>query len=404
MRRNLRIVAVALAGAAVAGFCAAALPRDAGGQGGTPVRLQIAPRGLGAVSANPSGLDSDNQPVSECSRNVAQRSCEWRYPRGTTVTLTARPDSATGRRLAGWSTPDCPGTGTCRVVLDDDLTSIVALFTPLRLAVRLSNAQAGTVSPDPPGAQCRGELHDPTPNLCREFPARTRVTLTVSTNPPHTFKTWSSGCVPLGPASCAITVLDEATWVGASFDDDDLPVLPTTIRVQFRLRKRGDGGGRVAGSKLDCGSQCGAQYDYGTSLALTAAPDRGSVFEGWNGVCAATNSRCTVPVGPITTIAARFGPALAATLAGVRVRRSGAARTVFVRLRLNRQATVRLGLVARRRVAVRRDYRIGKGTSVLRLRAPRKLAGGRYRLRVTVTAGGRTLRLPDRKVRLPRRR
>jgi Fibronectin type III domain/Divergent InlB B-repeat domain len=303
------IFAAALAGAAAAGVFLAAFAAGAGGKATpTVVTLQVAPRGLGSVSANPPGLDSDNQPVSECTRNFAQHACEWRYERGTTVTLTAKPDVATGRSLASWSTADCPGTGTCKVALDDDLTSIVALFTPLRLAVRLSQAAAGsTVSTDPPGADCREDLHDPTPDLCREFPARTRVTLTVQAKPPATFKEWSSGCVVVAPGSCAITVLDEATWVGASFDNDRLPVLPTTIRVQFRLRKRGDGSGRVKGSDLDCGSQCGARYDYGTSLTLTAVPHSGSFFGGWNDrVCPPTKTRCTVPVGPITAIAARF--------------------------------------------------------------------------------------------------
>jgi hypothetical protein len=302
------IFAAALAGAVTAGVFVAAFAAGAGGKStGTVVTLQLAPRGLGSVSANPPGLDSDNQPVSECTRNYAQHACEWRYERGTIVTLTAKPDMATGRSLASWSTADCPGPGTCKVALDDDLTSIVALFTPLRLAVRLSNAAAGTVSTDPPGADCRGELHDPTPDLCRDFPARTRVTLSVQARSPHTFKEWTSGCVIVAPGSCAITVLDEATWVGASFDNDKLPVLPTTIRVRFRLHKRGDGNGRVTGSDLDCGSQCGARYDYGTSLTLTAVPDSGSFFDGWNDrVCPSTKTRCTVPVGPITAIAARF--------------------------------------------------------------------------------------------------
>jgi hypothetical protein len=302
------IFAAALAGAATAGVFLAALAAGAGGKSpATVVTLQVAPRGLGSVSANPPGLDSDNQPVSECTRNYARHACEWRYERGTNVTLTAKPDAATGRSLASWSTADCPGRGTCKVALDDDFTSIVALFTPLRLAVRLSNAAAGTVSTDPPGAVCRGDLHDPTPDLCREFPARTRVMLTVQARPAHTFKEWSSGCVVVAPGSCAITVLDEATWVGASFDNDTLPVLPTTIRVQFRLRKPGDGSGRVTGSDLDCGSRCGARYDYGASLTLMAVPASGSFFDGWNDrVCPSTKTRCTVPVGPITAIAARF--------------------------------------------------------------------------------------------------
>jgi hypothetical protein len=200
-------------------------------------------------------------------------------------------------------------------------------------------------------------------------------------------------------------MLDEATWVGASFDNDRLPVLPTTIRVQFRLGRRGDGSGRVTGSKLDCGAQCGAQYDYGTSLVLTAIPDRGSVFAGWNGVCAATNSRCTIPVGPITAIAARFAhPALTARLVGVRVTRSGSVRKLVLTLSVDRAATVRVSL-ARRRVAVRYTYRVGQGRSVRRLRVPRRLAAGRYRLRTTVSARrGGTRTLSARVVLLPRRR
>jgi hypothetical protein len=495
--RNLRIVAAALAGAGAAGVCAAALAAGAGGErSDARVTLQIAPRGLGRVSADPPGLDSDNHPVSDCTRNQAQRSCEWGYERGTTVTLTATPDSATGRTFAGWSTPDCPGTGTCKVALDDDLTSIVARFTPLRLGVRFSNPDAGTASTDPVGAACRAQLNDPTPDLCREFPAGTRVTVTVSVKAPHTFKGWNPGCDPVGPTSCAITVLDEATWVGAIFDNDGPPPLPTTITVQFKLRKRGNGSGSVTASKLNCGSQCAAQYDYGTSLTLTAAPDNGSVFDGWNGVCAATETRCTVPVGPITAIDARFAHvpappsapasltvtertrtsiaiswsastgeagvtgyrvyvdgapaaetaktthtvdgltcgrdykigvdavdaqghrsdkttttaqtkpcALAAQLTAVRVKRSGRVRTIVVSLRLHQAATVRLSLVAHRRVAVRHRYRVGPGKRVLRLTVPRKLAGGRYLLRVKLAAAsGGTLTLPSRVVVVPKRR
>jgi Fibronectin type III domain/Divergent InlB B-repeat domain len=301
-----RIVAAALAGAVTTGVFLAA--GAGGGSAPTTVTLQIAPRGLGTVTASPPGLNSDNMPVSECDQNFAQHACEWRYTRGTNVMLTAKPDTAAGRSLTRWSTADCPGTGNCSVVLDDDLTSIVALFTPLRLAVRLSQGGVGSaVSTNPIGAPCRGSLHDPTPDFCREFPPLTRVTLTVQPEAPHTFKEWSSGCRPVARGSCAITVLDEATWVGASFDDDKLPVLPTTIRVQFRLRKAGHGSGRITGSGLDCGTDCGARYDYGTSLTLTAAAGRGSVFDGWKDrVCAPTKTRCAIPVGPITAMGARF--------------------------------------------------------------------------------------------------
>jgi hypothetical protein len=305
--RALRIVAAGLAGIGLAGFCGAAFASSSGGErAAARITLQIAPRGLGTVSSDPPGLSSDSQPVSVCDRNRAQRSCEWGYEQGTTVVLTARPDAATQRDFAGWSTPECGSARVCRLVLSDDLTTIVALFTPLRLGVRVSDAGAALLGTDPPGAPCREGLKDPAPDLCREFPARTRVTVNASPTPGHTFRAWSPGCTPTGPASCAVDLLDEATWVGASFDDDRLPVLPTTITVQFRLEKPGDGSGRVTGQKLDCGSNCEARYDYATSLTLTAEPEAGSVFGGWNGVCAKTQVRCTFPVGPVTAIAARF--------------------------------------------------------------------------------------------------
>ena len=34
---------------------------------------------------------------------------------------------------------------------------------------------------------------------------------------------------------------------------------------------------------IDCGSDCGQDYDYGTAVSLTATPEAGSSFVGWNG-------------------------------------------------------------------------------------------------------------------------
>jgi Fibronectin type III domain/Divergent InlB B-repeat domain len=304
--RTHGIAAAAIAGGVVVGlFLAAFVSGAAGVRSAADVTLQLAPRGLGSVSADPPGRQ-DGQLVAECARNVAQHACEWQYTRGTTVRLTAKPDAATGRSLSAWSTPDCPGTAACTIVLDED-TSVVAVFTPLRLAVRLSNGAAGTVTTDPAGSPCRGELHDPAPDLCREFPARTRVMLTVHANAPHVFRTWSPGCSATAPDSCSLSVIDEATWVAVAFDGDDLPVLPTTIRVQFRLGKEGSGGGRVTAKDIDCGSQCRARYDYGTQLTLSAAAAHGSFFDGWRqDVCLRSATRCTVPAGPITEVVARF--------------------------------------------------------------------------------------------------
>ena len=70
--------------------------------------------------------------------------------------------------------------------------------------------------------------------------------------------------------------------------------------------RAGSGSGRVSANDLDCGTVCSRQYDYGNPVTLTAVPDQGSVFSGWNGVCAKTEAKCTFPVGPITAIKAVF--------------------------------------------------------------------------------------------------
>src|SRR5436309_2205740 len=100
---------------------------------------------------------------------------------------------------------------------------------------------------------------------------------------------------------------DQPTWVGATFDNEHQPQLATTITVDFHLRKGGTGQGSVTASKINCGPQCTAEYDYGKSITLTAKADNGSTFDGWNGVCSRTQPTCTFPVGPITSIKALFG-------------------------------------------------------------------------------------------------
>src|SRR5439155_8636740 len=90
------------------------------------------------------------------------------------------------------------------------------------------------------------------------------------------------------------------------FDDDAKLQLPTTITVEFQVRKGGSGSGRVTASKIDCGTVCTSNYGFGKTITLTAKPDDGSLFDGWNGVCAKTQLTCTFAVGPITAIRALF--------------------------------------------------------------------------------------------------
>jgi hypothetical protein len=299
MRPAPKIVAAALFSSAFAGLLLAGLASGAGRHVAASVTLQVAPRGPGTVAVSPVGAGDDSNP---CDENEGQNSCTWTYDRGKSVKLTAAVLSG-GKSFSSWSTPDCPGTGSCTITLDQDVTTIVATFNPLTLGVRLSGDDEGRVTSDPAGIDCRAEFDD----KCKAtFPPHTQVKLTAAPSSPNIFRTFSPNCERTSATTCTITIDDQTTWAGVAWNNEEVPQLATTIDVQFRLGKGGNGSGRVTASKLDCGPTCTAQYGFGKSVTLTATPDQGSIFDGWNGVCSKTQTSCTFAVGPITSLKALF--------------------------------------------------------------------------------------------------
>jgi Divergent InlB B-repeat domain len=320
MRRARWIVAAALAGGALTTLTVATLALGAAETRSALVTLQVAPRGPGSVSAVPTSA-GDTQP---CTGNDAEDDCEWSYEQGTSVRLNAIVDAGAGKSFFGWSEPECGTNSSCTVRLDDTLTSVVAVFAPLMLAVKFSDDDGGaTVSANPAGQPCDPAEEPGDAVFCRAYPPRTRVALTLApgTTP---FRGWNEQgdylCEPTTATTCTIAVEDQPTWAGARFANEPPPQLPTTISVEFKLRKSGNGSGRVTASKLDCGTVCTVSYGYGKPIALTANPDDGSLFDGWNGVCARTQLTCSFPAGPITSIRAVFNrDAIAPTVPGAPV-------------------------------------------------------------------------------------
>ena len=199
MSRGPRIVAAALLGAAVTGLLVGALAFSPGSRGAEPqVTLQIAPRAPSAagasVTSDTPGLELDppneGQSVAACTdKSVEESSCHWGFPRGTVVKLTAAAGDGTGFNFSGWSAPDCPDTGSCMLTLDDDYTSIAALFNPLLLGVRFSQGTGDPpadrrVTSDPAGIDCTPSAEDPTgesnPGCTHPFPPNTPVRLTAT--------------------------------------------------------------------------------------------------------------------------------------------------------------------------------------------------------------------------------
>ena len=301
MPRARRIVAAALGSGALTALTVATLALAAGESTNAIVTLQFSARGPGTVSAVPVATGQTNP----CDANSGQDECTWSYERGTSVRLTA---AAQGGTFFGWSDPDCGTSTSCTVRLEDDFTSVVALFSPLALRVVFSgNAGAATVTANPPGGPCPDALDDDE-LFCRSYAPHTQVALTVSNS--STFNGWNETgnylCEPVRAATCTIAVEDQPTWAGVRFGNAAPPNVATTISVEFKLRKSGNGTGRVTASKIDCGTVCTTNYGYGRTITLTAAPDDGSLFDGWNGVCARTELTCRIPAGPITSVRVAF--------------------------------------------------------------------------------------------------
>jgi hypothetical protein len=337
--RGPRIVAAALLGAAATGLLVGSLAFSPSSRGAEPqVTLQIAPRapsaaGAVSVTSDTPGVELDppneGQSVSACTdKSTEESSCHWGFPRGTIVKLTAATGN-TGYTFAGWSTPDCPDTDPCTLTLDDDYTSVAALFNPLLLGVRFSHPSEGDppadrhITSDPPGIDCK-PTDDPTGEDCMHpFPPNTPVRLTAAG---ANFTKWIGGtsgdfCEPVNATTCTIWVVDYTSWAAAIYGtNEEEPNLATTIKVQFQVRKGGDGSGRVTADNLDCGPQCSAEYTYGRRVTLTAQRSEGSAFGGWNGVCSRTQTSCTFSVGPLTRIRALFTDAAApSTPTGLKV-------------------------------------------------------------------------------------
>jgi Divergent InlB B-repeat domain len=160
--------------------------------------------GSGSVSSSPGGIDCGSD-------------CTEPYNLGTTVTLTATPNSTSS--FAGWSGGGCTGTGSCVVTMDAS-KSVTATFDakPVLSVSRTGDgAGVGTVtsSPGDSGIDCGSD--------CEEtYDVGTEVTLTAFGDPPTAFVQWDGACSGILVPTCTIT-MDASKTVSAEFDDPTTP-------------------------------------------------------------------------------------------------------------------------------------------------------------------------------------
>jgi hypothetical protein len=364
-------------------------------------QLDVVPSGRGSVTATIPAPGAGEQASQTCNGDPQGGvSCEYTYLPGRQVTLVAAPDTNQGpSSFVRWSDERCPAGPVCTLTMDDARQSIVALFTPQRVSVRVRGT--GRVTSTPAGLDCSSDGDPAVDTECgADFPLGTDVSLAAAdTSPlsPQFPPAWHLPCDFGGGSVCGLTA-DRARWAAIGFDGQQPAIaqVPPTITVRFHILKAGSGSGRVQGGSIDCGGSCTVLRDFGARQTLTATPDAGSHFAGWRSACSSA-ATCTLAVGPVTAVTATFdasgsastpgqSPSLAfkASLGRLVVTGHGRKRVVVFRVRVSTPASVRARLTRGHRTLVSRSWRVAAGLHRLRLRVPRKAKAGAYRLRLTV--------------------
>ena len=255
--------------------------------------------GSGTVTSVPSGIDCGSD-------------CSEAYAYGTSVTLTASPDS--GITFAGWS-GDCSGAGTCVLSMTAD-RSATAVFTdssddnyepndtPITAYDLSLKASIWLEDINGMGIQADDDWYEITVT-----PGNERVLIDVQF-------THSAGDIDVALYDSTETCLADSisttdneyinhvvpsagtyyikVYNGNAGNEYDLwwdYVNPSTNHT-LTVTKTGTGGGTVSSSPpgIDCGGDCSEVFSNGTSVTLTASPDADSIFTKWSGDCSGTGT------------------------------------------------------------------------------------------------------------------
>ena len=220
-------------------------------------------------------------------------SCTVDLPEGTTLSLAASADPGF---FTGWSGAGCKGVLTCAVTLDQDRT-ITAGFSWIRgivltQQVAVTGTGTGRVTSTPAGIDC--------PTVCQTtFELGDTIALTAQAEPGSVFNRWIGACESTSPV-CEVLMDGAPVPATAVFD-------ATSYRLD--VTKSGAGSGSVTSDPagIDCGTSCEAAFSLGETVTLTATPDPGSTFSGWDGGCAGKAPTCTVTMSHASSVDARFG-------------------------------------------------------------------------------------------------
>lgn len=164
------------------------------------------------------------------------------------------------------------------------------------VTVAKSGAGAGTVLSSPPGLRCGTACEG-------EFPLERQVALAAEPAPQSRFVGWIGCPAPPNLEGHCLVAPGVAAEVEAEFE----PAPQRTLSVAVG----GAGQGSVASAPagIDCGGGCGAEFDEGSEVTLTATAFPGSAFAGWSGCDSEpAPGTCTVTMTAARSVGAEFEP------------------------------------------------------------------------------------------------
>ena len=232
--------------------------------------------GDGTVTSDPSGIN--------CGAETFD--CVAEFEDGTEVRLTATPSGSSV--FINWEGA-CTGVGECEITVDADV-EVQAVFDTAWIEVEPQGQGTGVVTSDPAGLACG---YESSPCKASYLPG-TEVALIPTPADDSVFVRWGGACT--GSGACELT-LDDDVDVTASFDTSYIYV-----------KDEGDGAGVVTASvgDLSCPPTCLERYLPGTEVTLTATPEPGTAFAGWDGHCDGTGTTCFLELDSDAQVEATF--------------------------------------------------------------------------------------------------
>ncbi|CAK0779038.1 hypothetical protein CCP4SC76_6740001 [Gammaproteobacteria bacterium] len=251
----------------------------------------------GRVTSNPTGLD--------CSLATG---CSTSYGKGTVVTLTATPEA--GYSFGSWGGA-CAGvtTATCPVTMDVDKVVTVTFVKGSNLSPTLTvsgGASFGRVTSSPAGIDCTLA----NTGCAASYAKDTTVTLTATPEVGYVFSSWGGACAGVATNTCQVKMdVDKVVTVVFIQGQSGTPTLTVLQTMNGTLVS-------VPPGAIYCGSSggvCTHDYPLGTSVTLSAIPDKGYSLVAWAGACSMVGilstdgtGTCTLPMDISKTVTATF--------------------------------------------------------------------------------------------------